>query len=483
IRLQAVSGLKWSSFSQFGRQGMQLVTTIILARLLDPADFGLMGMATVVTGFILLFRDMGTASAVIQRRQSSPALLSGLFWFNVAFGLLAAALLYLLAPLLASFYHEARVTPLLRLLALSFVISGLGTLHQALLERGLEFARLARIEVAATLAGAAVGIGAALSGQGVWSLVYQTLTLTAVTTALLWFFSGWRPGLALGLHEVRQVMSYSLNLTGFNVFNYFARNADYLLIGRYLGATELGYYTLAYRLMLYPLQNISAVVARVMFPVYVRMQDDNARFSRTYLRVAAAVALVTFPLMLGLLALAEPFVLAVFGPSWQPVVLLLQILAPLGIAQAIVPLVGSIYQAKGRTDWMFRWGVVASALFVISFLIGIRWGVIGVALAYAVAFLALSYPAQAIPFRLIGLRVRELMAVLWRPFAISVLMAATVFGFTASIPAGTGSLLTLCLAVLIGITLYTGATLVFNRAQVRDLSALFRNEQGTEDPA
>jgi PST family polysaccharide transporter len=481
IRQQAFTGLKWSSFSQLGRQGMQFVTTIVLARLLDPADFGLMGMATVVTGFILLFRDLGTASAVIQRSQPTPNLLSGLFWVNVSFGLVAAVLLYLFAPILSGLYNEARIVPLLRLLALSFIISGLGTLHQALLERGLEFGRLARVELIATLAGAAVGIGSAVAGQGVWSLVYQTLTVTSVTTVLLWVFSPWRPMFVLGLGEVRQVMGYSLNLTGFNIFNYFARNADYLLIGRYLGATELGYYTLAYRLMLYPLQNISAVVGRVMFPVYVRMRDDNARFRRTYLRVAGSIAFLTFPLMLGLLVLAKPFILTFFGASWQPVVVLLQILAPLGMAQSIVSMIGSIYQAKGRTDLLFRWGMFASTLFVVAFVVGLKWGVVGVAVAYAVTLLALSYPAQAIPFRLIGLRVQELMSVLWRPFVISIMMAVVLIGFIASIPTTTGSLMTLCLAVFIGITLYIGATLVFNRAQLRDLSSLFKNEQGIED--
>jgi PST family polysaccharide transporter len=456
---------------------MQFITTVLLARLLDPADFGLMGMATVVTGFILLFRDLGTASAVIQRQQPTQTLLSGLFWVNVSFGVAAAVFLCLFAPLIAGIYNETRVVPLLQLLAFSFIISGAGTLHQALLERGLEFDRLAKVELAATLAGAFVGIGSALAGQGVWSLVYQTLTVAAVTTSLLWVFSAWRPSLVLGLSEVRQVMSYSLNLTGFNIFNYFARNADYLLIGRYLGATELGYYTLAYRLMLYPLQNISAVVARVMFPVYVRMREDDARFRRTYLRVAGSIAFLTFPLMLGLMALAKPFVLTLFGPAWQSVVVLLQVLAPLGMAQSIVPLIGSIYQAKGRTDLLFRWGIFASTLFVLAFVVGLRWGVIGVAVAYAVTFMAVSYPAMAIPFRLIGLKVSELAAVLWRPLLASLVMLGALGLSGLLLTPAIERTTMLLLNLMIGVVFYAIASLVINRAQWCDVLELLRQKR------
>lgn len=469
LKHRAVSGLKWSSLSQLGRQGMQFVTIALLARLLNPDDFGLMGMATVVTGFIALFKDLGTASATIQQQELSPSLLSGLFWVNAAIGLLAAALLYFCAPVLAIFYQEPRVMPLLQFLSCTFIISGLGTLHQALLQRELAFARLAQVELVATLSGAVVGIGAALAGQGVWSLAYQTLAMTTVTTTLAWVVLRWRPSLSFNLQELRGIASYSLNLTGFNLFNYFARNADYLLIGRYLGAVELGYYTLAYRLMLYPLQNIASVVARVMFPVYSRLQDDNPRFRRTYLRIAGAIALVTFPLMLGLLALATPFVQVVFGETWQPVVILLQILAPLGMAQSIVTLIGSIYQAKGRTDWLFRWGLVASTLFVLAFVVGLRWGVVGVAVAYAITFITLSYPAQAIPFKLIGLRVGDLMAVLWPPLTWSSLMFLALIIGNKFLPPSLSTTSVLTILTVGGGLLYSLLALVFGRKYLAEI--------------
>jgi PST family polysaccharide transporter len=471
LKQQVFSGFKWSAASQFGRQAMQLATTAILARLLSPADFGLMGMATVAVGFAGLFRDLGTGSALIQRAEVDEGLLRGLFWVNAGFGLFAAGGLLLLAPLIALFYHEPRVTPLLQMLSLAFLCSGLAVVHQALLERRLGFRPLARVELASVLFGAAVGIGTALAGHGVWSLVWQALASAVLSTLLLWGASGWRPGFCCRWHEMRQVREvagYSLNLTGYNVFNYFARNADYLLVGRYLGAVELGYYTLAYRLMLYPLQNVSAVVGRVLFPLFARLRDDDVRFRAAFRKAAAGVALLTFPLMLGLLALAEPFVFVVFGPAWQPVVLLLQILAPVGMAQSVVALVGPVYQAKGRTDWMFRWGFVAGTLFILSFVAGLRWGVVGVATAYAAVFWVLAYPALAIPLRLIDLHVQEVAAELCRPLLCGMLMLLVLLAAKLTIPTGWQHWLVLAVLVPVGASAYFLGVFFLSRKTVED---------------
>ena len=251
---------------------------IILARLLAPSDFGLLGMATLVIGFVNLFKDLGTSSAVIQSRDASEDLLSSVFWANVGFGALASLVLLATSSWIAAFYHQPRLTAILRVLALNFVISGLSILQQALFERKLQFKILARVEMTGVMVGAMVGVGSAFAGAGVWALVAQSISSTASISLLLWYFSDWRPRLIFHRGEINRVRSYSLNLLGFNVFNYFARNADYLLIGKFLGATLLGIYTLAYRMMLYPLQSITTVICRVMFPVYSKLQDDDASF-------------------------------------------------------------------------------------------------------------------------------------------------------------------------------------------------------------
>jgi O-antigen/teichoic acid export membrane protein len=459
----AARGIRWSSLSQFGRQLMQLVTTAILARLLTPADFGLIGMATLVIGFVSLFKDLGTGAAVIQRQEITPRFLSSIFWVNAAFGLAATILLYLLAPAVAVFYHEPRLEQVLQVLSVTFFISGLSILQQAILERELAFDKLAKLEIAATLAGTFTGIGAALLKCGVWSLVFQTVAVAAATTVLLWVVSKWRPSRAFSWEEVRSVSSYSGNLTGFSILNYFVRNADYLLIGKFLGAQQLGYYTLAYRLMLYPLQSITAVISRVMFPAFSQIKDDDARFSRIYLKMVGLIAFITFPMMLGLMAVSEPFVLVFFGDNWRPVALLLLILAPVGMLQSIGGTVGMIYQARGRTDWMFRWGIVTGICAVTAFVVGLSWGITGVAVAYSIFSFLCLYPNFAIPFRLLSLPMPRLLAHLWRPLCCGMLMVAAVCSLKALIPASLPNEALLATLIPFGILVYVSSSFAMNR--------------------
>jgi O-antigen/teichoic acid export membrane protein len=469
LRGSATKGIRWSSASQFGRQTMQLVTTAVLARLLSPADFGLIGMATLVIGFISLFKDLGTCAAVIQRKEVTPRFLSSIFWANAAFGLVATAILYLLAPAVALFYKEPRLVPVLQAFSLTFVVSGLSILQQALLEREMAFDKLAKLELAATLLGTVVGITAAVLNCGVWSLVLQSMTVAAATTVLLWAGSKWRPSRGFCWEEIRSVSSYSGNLTGFSILNYFVRNADYLLIGKFLGAQQLGYYTLAYRLMLYPLQSITAVISRVMFPAFSQIKDDDARFSRIYLKMVGFIAFITFPMMLGLMTVSEPFVLVFFGDSWRPVALLLLILAPVGMLQSVGGTVGMIYQARGRTDWMFRWGLVTGVCAVTAFAVGINWGITGVAVAYSVFSLSFLYPNFAIPFRLLSLPMLRLLAHLWRPLCCGMLMVAAVCSLKALIPAGLPNEALLATLIPFGILVYVSASFAVNREIAREM--------------
>lgn len=469
FKQRAVSGVKWSTISQVGRQVAQLLTTIILARLLAPSDFGIIGMATVVIGFAGMFKDLGTSAAIIQKQGLSNELLSSIFWINAGFGTLAMVVLFACAPLVGWFYHDPRVIGVLQILSLSFFISGLSILQKTLLERSLAFRVLAKVEISAIVCGAIVGISMALSGAGVWSLVFQTLTNVTLTTILLWLSSHWRPTWEFHWRDVKSISSYSLNLIGFNIFNYFVRNADYLLIGRYLGAQDLGYYTLAYRILLFPLQNISAVIGRVMFPAYSSIQHDNRRFCFVYLKIAATIAFITFPMMMGVLVLAEPFIVTVFGDNWQPVILLVMILAPVGLLQSIGTTTGAIYQAKGRTDWMFRWGLGAGTFIVLAVVVGLQWNIIGVAIAYAVATFSVSYFNFAIPFRLIDLKVSRLLGVLWRPLLNSLIMFAAILAFKAILPVTLSSTAVLSLSVVLGILVYGASSWMTNRKLLHEL--------------
>jgi O-antigen/teichoic acid export membrane protein len=469
---KVLSGVKWVSVSTFGRRILALLVNIVLAHLLVPADFGLVAMAAVVLGFIEIFKDLGTGAAIVRQKELRDIQLSTVFWFNVGFGTVATVAALLLAPFVAIFYHEPRVTPVLQAMAISFLMSAMTIVQMSVLTWKMEFAKIAKIELAAACVSYVVGIGSALLGYGVWSLVYQVLVNSLLALMLFWFASPWRPTFGFVWAEIKSILNYSLNLSGYNIFYFFASNADNLLIGRYLGSKDLGYYDLAYRLMSFPLQAISAVFGRVMTPYYAQAQDNLSRFRQTYLRVAVMIAFITFPLMVGLFATREHFVLSVFGPSWYPVIPLLALFAPLGAIRSVLTTSGSIYQAMGRADLQLRWGIASNLIVIVALGIGVQWGSLGVAAAFAISSLLLLYHNFKIPFRLLEMPVRDLAYALRPTLACSVLMYATVLAVDISLPTA------LPHAVLLGITVATGVVsyLLFtwwiNRPQLRELLEL-----------
>ena len=383
-------------------------------------------MALVVNSAIDLFRDIGVSSAVIQKRELTEPCLSSIFWLNASLGVALTGLVWFLSPWVSQFYREPRLGPVLAAIAPVSFIAGLGLVHRSLLERDLKFQALAKTEMISTLAASIISIWAASVGFGVWSLVIQSLTNATLSVSMAWLATRWRPSKHFRWSDIRPLAKFSIGLVGFNFCNFCSRNADYLLIGRFLGARELGFYTMAYRLMLYPLNNISAVMGRIMFPVLAQIHGDLTRFRRGYLAAIGSIALVSFPMMTGLMVTADLFVPVVLGYQWKPVVPLIQILASIGLIQSIGTTVGSIYQAKARTDLLLKWGLLSGTLAVLSFVIGLNWGTIGVASAYALLSVLLTVPNFLIPFRLIGLELSEFASHLWRPLVCSLIMGGGV---------------------------------------------------------
>jgi len=405
LLISTVHGLKWSSVSQIIRQILQYVTTVILVGLISPDDFGLMAMALVVIGFLDIFKDLGTGPALIQKEIPTNELKASVFWFNLGVGVLITIFLYFISPLFALIYNSDDITSILQILSLSFLIVGTSITHRALLEKELSFKKLSTIELFSSIISFIVGISLAISGYGVWSLVFQSLTNTFLNSLMLWIFSNWKPSLHFSFTEIKLLSAFSLNLTGFNIINYFSRNMDYFIIGKFLGDRSLGHYYLAYRIMLYPIQNITWVVSRVLFPSFSKIQNDNNRFKNVYIKVTNSIAIITFPIMVGMAFVSREFVTTFFRTTWdiELVSTLIMILAPVGALQSVISTVGNIYQAKGRTDWMFRWSVIFTTITIIGFFIGMRWGTVGVAVSYLVTNLILIYPVFSIPFKLIEL--------------------------------------------------------------------------------
>ena len=309
---------------------------------------------------------------------------------------------------------------------MSFPLASTGAVHQALLERSLEFRTLARIEISSVALALVTAIVAAWNGMGVYSLVLNAIATVALTSLQLWWVSEWRPSRRWSVAEFRSLWGFSSHLGAFQVLNYFARNADTILIGRFLGATDLGWYNMGYRIMLFPVNSLSGVISRALFPVLSRQQADNASFGAIYLKTTSAIVVVTAPLMAGLWVLREPFVEVVLGKRWLPVAAILAWLAPVGMMQSLLTTVGLIYMATGSTRSMMRWGVFASTMVVAALVVGLRWGYLGVVRSYTVVTFLLVYPAFAIPLKLIDLRFMDLVRSVLPQLVTAAVMAVAV---------------------------------------------------------
>jgi PST family polysaccharide transporter len=445
----------------------------VLARLLVPDDFGLIGMALFFIGIGQLFADFGIGSAIVQSRSSDDLILSSCFWLNlvIAAGLALAVLVS--APLVAQFYGRGDLVPLVAALSVNLLLAGLLVVPQALLYQEMRFADIARAQVLGSLAASAAAIVLAWSGAGVWALVAQPVVGSTVNFLACLHARPWRPRLAYSWPQVKPLARFSLSLLGANLVGYANRNTDSLIIGRFLGAGPLGIYSMAMQIMLYPLQQVSSVIVRVLFPALVQIRDDLPRLRAAYLTAVGAIAFVTFPMMAGLFAVAEDFVLVVFGTQWSEMVPVIRILAWVGMMQSVGTTVGTIYLSMGRPDIALRVSLVAVPVVLAGVLGGLPWGIRGVAAGYAVGSFSLFYYSVRQAFLLVDLDVRLFWRVLIRPLLASVGMVALIAG-ADSVLAATMPAVRLGSGVSVGLLVYVTLSILVNREQVADLVARIR---------
>lgn len=468
-----VSGTRWTAAAQVGTQAARLLTQLVLARLLVPSDLGLMAMAFVATGVVEIFTDFGSGQAVIQRRELSPALLNTLFLFNVGIGLASGVLLLTFANPGAALLGDADVAPVLRVTAFTVFANSLVVVHRALLVRAMRFDVLAKVDVSSALLNAAAAIPFARAGFGVWALVAGFVASTFGSVVAVWLVSRWRPRIEFSSVALAGVWSFSWNLLAFNAVSYCLRNADKLIVGRALGTTDLGYYSFAQRMADYPAKLVADVLTPVMLPALSRLQDDDDAMRRSILRAAGGTALLTFPLVGGCLVVARPTADFLFGARWAPAVPLFMVMVLAGAATSLSYALSTVYRAKGRTDWLFRWGSVRGLLAMSGSVLGVSWGVTGVAVAGTVVTGLCTYPSLAIPLHLVGLKVASLLRRVRRAGIATIIMVAGVLALRGVLEwmawpsvAVAGS------CALLGIVIYAEAIRRLKPPEVEDLLRL-----------
>lgn len=424
MRARVLGGVAWKALSQGVLVASHVVVAVILARLLTPHEYGLAGMVLVFSTLIFIFSDLALTAALVRRPKLTEADRSTAFWTSLAVGAGFTVLGVGLAGPIAAFYGEPDVRALFAVLSLSFLVTAVGTTQSALLTREMDFRSLELRKIAGVLAGAVTGIATAAQGYGAWAIIVQQLTQTAVSVALLWTLSPWRPRFVYSLGSLRHLAGFSLKVFSTQLLFYANRNMDNLLIGRFLGAAALGAYALAYNVMLFPFSRIASPIQEVLFPAFARMQDERERLADAWLRVNRAVAAVSVPSLIGMVIVAPEFVSVVMGGRWAAAVPVLQILAWVGLLQSLQRLNSSLLQACDRAGTLLRFSLVAFVASIAAFAVGLQWGIVGVAACYAIAN-ALLQPLYAwLTARTVGVSLRRYAASLAGVFQAALVMAA-----------------------------------------------------------
>jgi PST family polysaccharide transporter len=396
--------------------------------MLSPAEFGLIGMLLVFTGFAASLADLGSGAFIIQKRSSGEGHLNSVFWLNVAVGGALAVLFGVAAPLVARYYGEPQLRLLTIALAFNFLLVPLGVVQNALLSKSMDFQTRFWIEMVSAAASGLCALALAMTGAGVWSLVGQSMVLNAAKTLMMWRRSPWRPGWSFELASVGELLRFGRHLVAFNAIIYWENNIDKAVIARLIGGPSLGIYNLAERIMRIPSTNVTGFAGAVMFPALSAMQGDADSVRRVYLRSNRLIAVVTFPMMAGLCVLAEPAILFVLGEKWRSAIAIVRVLCLAGMAQSVYNTAGWVYLSHGRPDIQLRVGIYALLARVVGVLVGMRWGILGIAWAYVLGvYVCVLYPAWSAAARLIGLRFLDTLKNVSGPFFCATGMAGAAW--------------------------------------------------------
>jgi len=477
ITQKTSKALFWRGISQVINQVLRFIIQIVLVRLLKPEDFGLLAMVAVFFNFLALSGSIGLNTAIIQKKELSEEEISSVFWISVLLGLILSFLMFFTAPLVAKFYAQKELLEITPVLGIAFCLTSFGVVPYALHCKFLRFKILTFNDLGATFLSGLLAILSALKGGGVWSLIVQILSYNFFYSLLNFITAHFQPRRVLNFSKVKQMIYFGGNVFGLQTLGYFSQNVDKLLIGKYLGSIPLGFYDLAYRIMLFPLRRIPWAIGSVMYPALSLVQDNHQAVRNGYLRAIRMIASIVTPAMLGLAVIAPEFIKIVLGEKWLPSLYVMRIFCLIGAFQAVSTTVEWIYYSQGRANLLFRVIIIFVLIYITSFILGLKWGINGVATMYGLSMLLIAYPNFKIPFNLINLKLTDFLKVLLSPVCASILMAGSVWIFkhiTLRFYSEV-SILIMIAEIIWGISIYFLLTLLINKPAMKELEIFYQN--------
>lgn len=459
----------WSFIDSFAQKGITFVIGIILARLLLPSEFGLIGMISIFIAISASFINSGFGAALIRKKECTDKDYSTVFYYNLAVGVFFYWVMFFSAPAISRFFNEPQLIRLVQVLAVVLIIDSFTIIQRTILTKRIDFKLQTRISVIASIVSGAVGILLAFRGFGVWSLVVKQICQRAINSFLLWLWNRWRPLLVFSKTSFTELFSFGYKLLISGLIDTLYRNIYLLIIGKYFSAQALGFYTRANQFNALPSENINEIVSRVSYPVMAQMQGDKVALKRNYKKIIKSTMLITFVLMMGMAAVAEPMIITLIGEPWRPSIVYLQLLCFAGMMYPLHALNLSMLNVQGRSDLFLKLEIIKKILAVPVIIIGVLFGIkamiMGMIVNSQIAYFLNSYWSG----RFIGYAMLEQIRDIMPSFILAITSAAVVFMIGWLLPFGYLPILT--------IQVITGAVLVFVIAEITKLEAyLFMKE-------
>ncbi|MBN2403129.1 MAG: MOP flippase family protein [Spirochaetes bacterium] len=427
LKKSTINALSWSFIETIGMQTVQFIISIILARLLLPAQFGLIGMLTIFIAVSQTFLNSGFGSALIQKCDATQTDICSVFYFNIVVGIAFAALLCFAAPWIADFYKQPVLTPLTRLLSLVLVINSFGLIQTTIVTKEINFKILTKANIVSSIVSGIIGIVMALNGFGVWSLAIQQISRAFLSTLLLWIFNTWRPSAIFNLKSLSLLFTFGSRMLASGLLNQIFNNIYLLVIGKLFSASDLGYFTRASTLQDVPSQTLGSMVSRVTFPVFSTLQDDRERLKRVMKKALTSLSFINIPVMLGLSLVSRPLIIVLFGEKWSESIPYLQLLCFLGLLLPMHLINLNALEALGKSNLFFRLEVIKKILIVINIAITWRWGIsamiYGMIITSVISYYLNSYYSK----KLLNYSIIEQIFDLLPYISVSLLMGVCVY--------------------------------------------------------
>lgn len=452
IKTKALNAVIWSALERVGGQGIRFGIGVILARLLTPAEFGLIGMVSVFIGLSGVFVNCGFGEALIQKQDATHQDESSVFYINIVLGLIAATCLFVSAPWIAKFYDQPSLVPLTRWMALNIVVGAFGVVQTMLLTKKLDFKTQIKISMISAVSSGTIAVLMALKGFGVMSLVAQTMLGTLLSTGMLWIFQTWRPSLSFSLDSLKAMFPYGSRLFASGLLNSFFNEIYSIIIGKLYDPAMLGFFTRARQLQQLPIDNISGIVGRVSFPVFASIQNDHESLKKAVRKALKGLAWLTFPLMVGMALTARPLVITLLTEKWEPCVPYIRLLCIYGALYPLSLIHVNVLSAQGRSDLFLRVEVIKKILITVGIVATFRYGVTGLLVGNIVVGLLSYYLNSHYSTQLISYSWKEQIADLLPYFALSGLMG--VFVWAVGLLPISGNLILLVVQTLAGVVIY-----------------------------